>query len=175
MVFDDVWIDEDLASFYLFLFASSLRDNTMVRPLSLRPAFPSDVADAHAQADRNEEAEDELREAFVKTADKAQMVNAKQLVSILRYMGQNPTDAEAQDLIAKHGSGLSFPSLALSLSLSVCVTNTAACACARATPKGGTMTQQAFMGMMTAKNKDDGSEESVIEAFQVFDKDGKGE
>eukprot|EP01096_Ripella_sp_DP13-Kostka_P005283 TRINITY_DN1804_c0_g1_i1.p1 TRINITY_DN1804_c0_g1~~TRINITY_DN1804_c0_g1_i1.p1 ORF type:complete len:154 (+),score=59.15 TRINITY_DN1804_c0_g1_i1:27-464(+) len=94
-------------------------------------------------ADRNEEAEDELKEAFVKTADKAQVINAKQLVSVLRYMGQNPSDAEAQDMITKFGSG-------------------------------GTMTQQAFVTMMSAKNKDDGSEESVIEAFQVFDKDGKG-
>lgn len=36
------------------------------------------------------------------------------------------------------------------------------------------MTKNGFMEFMTSKTKDVSSETGIIEAFQVFDKDGKG-
>lgn len=36
------------------------------------------------------------------------------------------------------------------------------------------MTKSGFMNLMTSKSKDVSSEQGIIEAFQVFDKDGKG-
>eukprot|EP01115_Flamella_aegyptia_P003945 TRINITY_DN17565_c1_g2_i1.p1 TRINITY_DN17565_c1_g2~~TRINITY_DN17565_c1_g2_i1.p1 ORF type:complete len:147 (+),score=36.58 TRINITY_DN17565_c1_g2_i1:21-461(+) len=39
---------------------------------------------------------------------------------------------------------------------------------------GNSMTEQNFVNMMSAKSTDGESEESVVESFEVFDKDGKG-
>lgn len=36
------------------------------------------------------------------------------------------------------------------------------------------MTKQGFMDFMFSKTKDTSSEDGIVEAFQVFDKDGKG-
>ena len=36
------------------------------------------------------------------------------------------------------------------------------------------MTKSGFLNLMTSKTQDVSSEQGVIEAFQVFDKDGKG-
>merc|ERR1712063_27290 len=40
---------------------------------------------------------------------------------------------------------------------------------------GQTMTKSGYMTMMTSKTQDVSSEQGVIEAFQVFDKDGNGQ
>ena len=39
---------------------------------------------------------------------------------------------------------------------------------------GGGMPQSGFLAMMADKTRDVETEDGVIEAFQVFDKDGKG-
>ncbi|XP_049800387.1 calmodulin-A-like [Schistocerca nitens] len=72
-------------------------------------------------------------------------VTTKELGTVMRFHGQNPTEAELQDMIngvdADDNGTLDFPE---------------------------------FLTMMTRKMKDTDSEEEIREAFRVLDKDGNG-
>ncbi|XP_036182938.1 calmodulin-alpha-like isoform X1 [Myotis myotis] len=94
----------------------------------------------------------EFKEAFslfYKRSDGT--ITAKELVTIMRSLGQNPTETELQDMIhevdADGNGAIDFPE---------------------------------FFTMMARKRKDTdvegeiNSEEEIREAFQVFDKDGNG-
>ena len=65
------------------------------------------VPNHHQQADGlTEEQQDEYREAwglYDKSGGGA--LNARQLGFVMRYLGQNPTDPELNDMIGKYGSG----------------------------------------------------------------------
>jgi len=57
----------------------------------------------------DEEQNDEFREAF-SVYDKGQgSVDARNFGFVMRYMGQNPSDAEVSDMLAKYGSGMAMP------------------------------------------------------------------
>uniref|UniRef100_A0A8C5QA39 Calmodulin-like protein 3 n=1 Tax=Leptobrachium leishanense TaxID=445787 RepID=A0A8C5QA39_9ANUR len=98
-------------------------------------------------ADKLTEAQiEEFKEAFSlfdKDGDGA--ITTKELGTVMRSLGQNPTEAELQDMIKeidRDGSGtIDFPE---------------------------------FLTMMAKKMKDSDSEEEIREAFRVFDKEGNG-
>jgi len=73
------------------------------------------------------------------------LIKVKQLGGVMRYLGQNPSEAELQDMINevdKDGSGVvSFPS---------------------------------FLYVMAKKLSDEEAEDEIREAFKVFDGDGNG-
>ncbi|XP_067647520.1 calmodulin-like [Eurosta solidaginis] len=88
----------------------------------------------------------EYKEAFSlfdKNADG--MITVKELGTVMRSLGQNPTEGELQDMINEvdaDGSGtIDFPE---------------------------------FLSLMARKVKDMDSEEEIREAFKVFDRDGNG-
>ena len=73
------------------------------------------------------------------------MITARELGTVMRSLGQNPTETELQDMIGEvdsDGNGvIDFPE---------------------------------FLTMMARKMRDTDSEEEIKEAFKVFDKDGNG-
>jgi len=73
------------------------------------------------------------------------LIKVKQLGGVMRYLGQNPSEAELQDMINevdKDGTGVvSFPS---------------------------------FLYVMAKKLSDEEAEDEIREAFKVFDGDGNG-
>lgn len=88
----------------------------------------------------------EFKEAFALfDADGDGTVTTKQLGTVIRSLGQNPTEAELQDMINEidcDGNGtIDFPD---------------------------------FLSLMSRKMKDTDSEEDILEAFKVFDRDGNG-
>ncbi|XP_059512086.1 calmodulin-A-like [Myotis daubentonii] len=101
---------------------------------------------------RTEEQIAEFKEAFslfYKRSDST--ITAKELITIMRSLGQNPTETELQDMIhevdADGNGAIDFPE---------------------------------FLAMMARKRKDTDAEgeisgvEEIREAFQVFDRDGNG-
>ena len=72
-------------------------------------------------------------------------ITTKELGTVMRSLGQNPTEAELQDMIAEVDSNGS-----------------------------GTIDPQEFLGLMARRTKDTESEEELREAFRVFDKDQNG-
>jgi calmodulin len=100
-----------------------------------------------AQADKlTEEQIAEYKEAFSlfdKSGDGT--ITTKDLGTVIRALGKNPTEAELQDIINE------------------------------VDPNGdGTVDFPAFLTIMARKMKDTDTEEDIIEAFRVFDKDGSG-
>merc|ERR1711898_75185 len=88
----------------------------------------------------------EFKEAFsLFDKDGDGTITPKELGTVMRSLGQNPTEAELQDMINEvdvDGSGtIDFPE---------------------------------FLNLMARKMKDTDSEEEIKEAFKVFDKDGNG-
>eukprot|EP00658_Telonema_sp_P-2_P080734 TRINITY_DN80_c0_g1_i8.p1 TRINITY_DN80_c0_g1~~TRINITY_DN80_c0_g1_i8.p1 ORF type:complete len:289 (-),score=107.37 TRINITY_DN80_c0_g1_i8:177-1043(-) len=88
----------------------------------------------------------EFKEAFsLFDKDGDGTITTKELGTVMRSLGQNPTQAELQDLINEvdaDGSGtIDFPE---------------------------------FLNLMVRKMKDTDSEKEINEAFKVFDKDGNG-
>ena len=68
-----------------------------------------------------------------------------ELGTVMRSLGQNPTEAELQDMINEVDAD-----------------------------GNGTIDFPEFLTMMARKMKDTDSEEEIVEAFKVFDKDGNG-
>lgn len=88
----------------------------------------------------------DFKEAFAlfdKTGDGS--ISTKELGTVMRSLGQNPTDAELQNMINEVD-----------------------------TNGNGTIEFLEFIAMMERKVKDPDSEAEIREAFKVFDKDGKG-
>jgi calmodulin len=72
-------------------------------------------------------------------------ITTKELGTVMRSLGQNPTEAELADMINEVD-----------------------------TDGNGTIDFPEFLTMMARKMKDTDSEEEILEAFKVFDKDGNG-
>jgi calmodulin len=116
----------------------------------------------------------EFKEAFsLFDKDGDGTITTKELGTVMRSLGQNPTEAELQDMINEVDADGMFPySLVLSLHLKpfllyfnypnyIILGN-------------GTIDFPEFLTMMARKMKDTDSEEEIREAFRVFDKDGNG-
>jgi len=87
-----------------------------------------------------------LKEGFsLFDKDGSGTISTKELGTVMKSLGQNPTEAELQEMITEvdaNGSGtVGFPE---------------------------------FLVMMAPKMKDTDSEEDLREAFRIFDKDGNG-
>ena len=88
----------------------------------------------------------EFKEAFsLFDKDGDGTITSKDLGTVMRSLGENPTEAELQDMISEVGadgnSTIEFP---------------------------------AFLTLMARRMKDTDSEQDILEAFKVFDKDSNG-
>ncbi|KAG6512413.1 hypothetical protein ZIOFF_030524 [Zingiber officinale] len=72
-------------------------------------------------------------------------ITTKELGTIMRSLGQNPSEAELRDMISEVDAD-----------------------------QNGTIDFLEFLNLMTRKTKDADSEEELMEAFKVFDKDSNG-
>ncbi|KDD73483.1 hypothetical protein H632_c2130p0 [Helicosporidium sp. ATCC 50920] len=72
-------------------------------------------------------------------------ITTKELGTVMRSLGQNPTEAELQEMIREVDAD-----------------------------NNGTIDFPEFLNLMAIKMKDTDSEEELREAFRVFDKDGNG-
>jgi len=88
----------------------------------------------------------EFKEAFsLFDKDGDGCITTKELGTVMRSLGANPTEAELKEMIAEVDADGS-----------------------------GTIEFHEFVNMMARKMKDTDSEEEIREAFKVFDKDGNG-
>ncbi|WFD30817.1 hypothetical protein MSPP1_001841 [Malassezia sp. CBS 17886] len=88
----------------------------------------------------------EFKEAFsLFDKDGDGSITTKELGTVMRSLGQNPTEAELQDMVNEIDAD-----------------------------GDGTIDFPEFLTMMARKMKDTDSEEEIKEAFKVFDKDGNG-
>ncbi|CAG8550543.1 2710_t:CDS:2 [Paraglomus occultum] len=94
----------------------------------------------------NDEQVAEFKEAFALfDKDNDGTITTKELGTVMRSLGQNPTETELQDMINEVDAD-----------------------------GNGTIDFPEFLTMMARKMKDTDSEEEIREAFKVFDKDGNG-
>lgn len=88
----------------------------------------------------------EFKEAFsLFDKDGDGCITSKELGTVMRSLGQNPTEAELQDMISEVDSD-----------------------------RNGMIDFPEFLVMMSRKVKESESEDEIKEAFKVFDKDGNG-
>ncbi|KAJ8753709.1 hypothetical protein K2173_026385 [Erythroxylum novogranatense] len=88
----------------------------------------------------------EFKEAFsLFDKDGDGCITAKELGTVMRSLGQNPTEAALKDMISEVGAD-----------------------------QNGTLDFPEFLNLMARKMKDTDSEEELKEAFKVFDKDQNG-
>merc|ERR1712183_21283 len=88
----------------------------------------------------------EFKEAFsLFDKDGDGTITTRELGTVMRSLGQNPTEAELQDMVNEIDAD-----------------------------GDGTIDFPEFLTMMARKMKDTDSEEEIKEAFRVFDKDGNG-
>lgn len=88
----------------------------------------------------------EFRAAFeLFDKDRDGKITTKELGTVMRNLGQNPTDNELQDMIEEVDLD-----------------------------GNGTIDFKEFLGLMVRKMKDTDTEEELLEAFKVFDRDGNG-
>ena len=107
-----------------------------------RPLYTGIMADEPL----TEEQITEFKEAFsLFDKDSDGTITTKELGTVMRSLGQNPTEAELQDMINEVD-----------------------------TDGNGTIDFPEFLSMMARKMKDQDTEEEIREAFRVFDKDGNG-
>ncbi|KNE55575.1 calmodulin [Allomyces macrogynus ATCC 38327] len=122
---------------------------TVARRLSLHahPHARSRTSRIITMADQlTEEQIAEFKEAFsLFDKDGDGTITTKELGTVMRSLGQNPTEAELQDMINEVDAD-----------------------------GNGTIDFPEFLTMMARKMKDSDSEEEIKEAFKVFDKDGNG-
>ncbi|EHB00855.1 Calmodulin [Heterocephalus glaber] len=109
--------------------------------------WPEPCGSSLALADQlTEEQIAEFKEAFsLFDKDGDGTITTKELGTVMRSLGQNPTEAELQDMINEVDAD-----------------------------GNGTIDFPEFLTMMARKMKDTDSEEEIREAFRVFDKDGNG-
>merc|ERR1711900_68006 len=100
----------------------------------------------HNMADQlTEEQIAEFKEAFsLFDKDGDGTITTKELGTVMRSLGQNPTEAELQDMINEVDAD-----------------------------GNGTIDFPEFLSLMARKMKDTDTEEELIEAFKVFDRDGE--
>ncbi|KAI9916471.1 hypothetical protein PsorP6_017160 [Peronosclerospora sorghi] len=112
-----------------------------------RGAISPDLPKRIVMADQlTEEQIAEFKEAFsLFDKDGDGTITTKELGTVMRSLGQNPTEAELQDMINEVDAD-----------------------------GNGTIDFPEFLTMMARKMKDTDSEEEILEAFKVFDKDGNG-
>ncbi|KAN0006974.1 hypothetical protein ACTFIV_005401 [Dictyostelium citrinum] len=92
----------------------------------------------------NEEAQAEFKEGFASyDSNKDGRLEAAELANALRWLGQNPSQSEINEILREYGSN-------------------------------NQMTVDGLFNYLGRKVVDDFDEKEIIEAFQVFDKDGKG-
>ena len=115
-------------------------------PIRAKPQHRVRTPD-RAQADQlTEEQIAEFKEAFsLFDKDGDGTITTKELGTVMRSLGQNPTEAELADMINEVDAD-----------------------------GNGTIDFPEFLTMMARKMKDTDSEEELMEAFKVFDKDGNG-
>ena len=88
----------------------------------------------------------EFKESFeIFDKDKDGYITTKELGDIMKNLGQTPSEAELQDIINEVDID-----------------------------GNGTIDFKEFQGLMARKMRDNDSEEELIEAFKVFDRDGNG-
>ena len=88
----------------------------------------------------------ELNETFkIFDKDKDGHISTKELGDIMKNLGQNPSEAELQNLVNEVDI-----------------------------EGNGSIDLKEFVGLMARKMKEPENEEEIIEAFKVFDKDGNG-
>ena len=88
----------------------------------------------------------EFKEAFsLFDKDGDGTITTKELGTVMRSLGQNPTEAELQDLVSQVEAD-----------------------------QGATITLTQFLGIMARRLEDSQADEDLREAFKVFDKDGDG-
>merc|ERR1711943_160548 len=93
-----------------------------------------------------EEQISEFKEAFsLFDKDGDGCITTKELGTVMRSLGQNPTEAELQDMINEVDAD-----------------------------GNGTIDFPEFLSLMARKMRDTDTEEELIEAFKVFDRDGNG-
>jgi len=114
--------------------------------LASQPSF-SLLTGSVAMADQlTEEQIAEFKEAFsLFDKDGDGTITTKELGTVMRSLGQNPTEAELQDMINEVDAD-----------------------------GNGTIDFPEFLSLMARKMKDTDTEEELIEAFKVFDRDGNG-
>merc|ERR1719172_365206 len=96
--------------------------------------------------DLTEDQIQEFKEAFALfDKDGDGTITTKELGTVMRSLGQNPTEAELHDMINEVDAD-----------------------------GKGTIDFTEFLSLMSKKMKDADSEEELMEAFKVFDKDGNG-
>ncbi|XP_053700934.1 calmodulin-like isoform X1 [Synchiropus splendidus] len=110
----------------------------------------------------------EFKEAFsLFDKDGDGTITTKELGTVMRSLGQNPTEAELQDMINEvdaDGKLASLNSFSHMFDAILILCH----------PGNGTIDFPEFLTMMARKMKDTDSEEEIREAFRVFDKDGNG-
>jgi calmodulin len=88
----------------------------------------------------------EFKEAFqIFDKDGDGTITTKELGTVMRSLGQNPSDEDLQEMIEEVDED-----------------------------KNGTIDFREFLGLMAKKMKETDTEEELIEAFKVFDRDGNG-
>ena len=146
----------NLRYFWNFLFGNPFPSshNKTTKTPCLFPAWffspnfhPTQPFEGAAMADQlTEEQIAEFKEAFsLFDKDGDGTITTKELGTVMRSLGQNPTEAELQDMINEVDAD-----------------------------GNGTIDFPEFLTMMARKMKDTDSEEEIMEAFKVFDKDGNG-
>lgn len=123
------------------------------------------------QADQlTEEQIAEFKEAFsLFDKDGDGTITTKELGTVMRSLGQNPTEAELQDMINEvdaDGNNKILVIERFKLFILLIYFNFLT--------GNGTIDFPEFLTMMARKMKDTDSEEEIREAFRVFDKDGNG-
>lgn len=133
---------------FLFTFAMASKDPkaAATAPKAAGAAPKAAAAGGDLQHGLTDEQIAEFKEAFsLFDKDGDGTITTKELGTVMRSLGQNPTEAELQDMINEvdvDGNGtIDFPE---------------------------------FLTMMARKMKDTDSEDEIREAFKVFDKDANG-
>uniref|UniRef100_A0A1A9UW97 EF-hand domain-containing protein n=1 Tax=Glossina austeni TaxID=7395 RepID=A0A1A9UW97_GLOAU len=117
----------------------------------------------------------EFKEAFsLFDKDGDGTITTKELGTVMRSLGQNPTEAELQDMINEvdaDGEGLILEIVTKGRVMTITRQSDTS---SIFSPSNGTIDFPEFLTMMARKMKDTDSEEEIREAFRVFDKDGNG-